>query len=48
MIYERFALEKERLAIKEDLSKAENRIILWMVSFNTILAGIIIALFKLL
>ncbi len=37
--------EKDRLATKEDWSKAENRIISWMV-FNTILAGIIIAFFK--
>jgi hypothetical protein len=44
----KYQSERDRLVTKEDLLKAENRIILWMVSFNTVLAGIIIALFKLL
>lgn len=44
----RFLSERDRLATKEDLARAENKIILWIVGFNTILAGIIIAIFKLL
>ncbi len=43
----RFQMERDRLATKEDLAKMETRIVLWMVGFNTILAGLIIAAFKL-
>ena len=48
VIETRFQNERDRLATKEDLSHTENKIILWMVGFNTVLAGLIIALIKLL
>ena len=48
VIENRFQAERDRLATKEDLAKLETRIVLWIVGFNTILAGLIIAAFKLL
>ena len=47
-IENRFLAERDRLATKEDLSKTKNEIILWIVGFNTVLAGIIITLIKVL
>ena len=44
----RFQIERDRLSTKEDLAKMETRIIMWIVGFNTVLAGLIIAAFKLL
>ncbi len=35
-------------ATKEDLAKLETRIVMWIVGFNTVLASLIIAAFKLL
>lgn len=55
VIENRFLVERDHLAskedillLKQDLAKLETRIILWIVSFNTVLAGLIIAAFKLL
>ena len=55
VIENRFEVERDRLATKQDLLRVENdlakmetRIILWIVGFNTVLAGLIIAAFKLL
>ena len=47
VIENRFQVERDRLAIKEDLAKMETRIIMWIVGFNTVLASLIIAAFKL-
>jgi hypothetical protein len=38
--------EQDRLATKEDLAKLETRIVMWIVGFNTVLAGLVIAAFK--
>lgn len=48
VIENRFIMERDRLSTKEDLAKTETRIILWIVGFNTALAGLIIAALKLL
>ncbi len=48
VIENRFQIERDRLATKEDLARMETRIVLWIVGFNTVLAGLIIAAFKLL
>lgn len=48
VIETRFSAERDRLATKEDLAKTKNKIILWIVGFNTVLAGIIITLVKVL
>ena len=48
VIENRFQIERDRLSTKEDLAKMETRIVLWMIGFNTVLAGLIIAAFKLL
>lgn len=48
VIENRFNMERDRLATKEDLAKTETKIILWIVGFNTLLAGLIIGVFKLL
>ena len=48
VIENRFQMERDRLATKEDLAKLETRIVMWIVGFNTVLAGLIIAAFKLL
>ena len=47
VIENRFQVERDRLATKEDLAKMETRIIMWIVGFNTVLASLIIAAFKL-
>ncbi|MEO6832396.1 MAG: hypothetical protein ABI378_08240 [Chitinophagaceae bacterium] len=48
VIETRFLAERDRLATKEDLAKTKNEIILWIVGFNTVLAGLIITLIKVL
>jgi hypothetical protein len=48
VIETRFQAERDRLATKEDLARAKNEIILWIVGFNTVLAGLIITLVKVL
>lgn len=48
VIENRFQIERDRLATKEDLARMETRIVMWIVGFNTVLAGLIIAAFKLL
>ncbi len=48
VIETRFLVERDRLATKEDLVRIKNDIILWMVGYNTALAGIIIAIVTLL
>ena len=48
VIENRFQIERDRLATKEDLARMETRIVSWIVGFNTVLAGLIIAVFKLL
>lgn len=48
VIENRFLAERDRLSTKEDLAKTKNEIILWIVGFNTVLAGIIVTLIKVL
>ncbi|MBL0046716.1 MAG: hypothetical protein IPP32_01265 [Bacteroidetes bacterium] len=48
VIENRFNMERVRLATKEDLAKTETKIILWIIGFNALLAGLIIGVFKLL
>ena len=42
-IENRFHSERDRLATKEDLARLETNLILWLVGYNTALAGIILA-----
>lgn len=46
VIENRFLAERDRLATKEDLARLETRIVLWIVGYNTALAGLILATVK--